>query len=93
MSRVVRAGILKVDEPVYMDYGPKGKPKTHFVGRVKEDGIEVDGIVYSPSIAALRCIQKVSSTRNRANGWVTWKTQDGSIIDEAFKKLAEIENK
>ena len=93
MSRVVRAGFLKVDEPVYLDYGPKGKPKTHFEGKIKEDGIELDGKVYSPSIAALRCIQKISIQRTSSNGWVMWKTKDGAIIDEAFKKLAESENK
>jgi hypothetical protein len=91
MSRVVRAGILKDGEPVHMDYGPKGKPKKHFEGFIRENGIEIDGKVYSPSIAALRCIQTVSSTRNSSNGWVVWKTMDGSIIDNAYKRLMEME--
>jgi hypothetical protein len=86
MSRVVKAGILKVNDPVYIDYGPKGKAKTHFEGRIAEDGIEFEGKVYSPSIAALRCIQKISKDRTSSNGWVMWKTSDGLIIDEAFKK-------
>jgi hypothetical protein len=93
MNRVVRAGILRDGDSVYMDYGPKGKAKKHFQGIIRENGIEVDGKVYSPSIAALRCIQTVSSSRNSANGWVVWKTEDGALIDEAFKKLVAMEEK
>jgi hypothetical protein len=93
ISRVVLAGILKVGDPVYMDYGPKGKPKTHFTGTIRENGIELDGKVYSPSIAALRCIQAVSPSRTSSNGWVTWKTKDGSLINDAFKRLMDIEAK
>ena len=93
MNRVVRAGILTDGDPVYMDYGPKGKTKTHFEGTIRENGIELDGKVYSPSVAALKCIQIVSSGRKSANGWVVWKTSNGSLIDEAFKKLVEMERK
>lgn len=93
MSKVVKAGVLKVDETVFLDYGPKGKQKTHFEGRIKEDGIELDGKVYSPSIAALRCIQTISKNRKSSNGWVMWKTTDGQLIDEAFKKWKALEQK
>jgi hypothetical protein len=74
-----------------MGYGQKGQPKTDFEARIREDGMEIDGKVYSPSVAALRCIQTVSKARTSANGWVTWKTEDGLLIDEVFKKLTEKE--
>jgi hypothetical protein len=93
MTRVVHAGILNDGDLVYMDYGPKGKPKTHFKGTIRENGIELDGKIYSPSIAALKCIQTVSNSRNSANGWVVWKTADGLLINEAYTKLIEMEGK
>lgn len=93
INRVVQAGILNVGDPVYMDYGPKGKQKTHFTGIIRDSGIELDGKVYSASIAALRCIQSVSPSRTSSNGWVTWKTKDGALINDAYKKLLESEQK
>jgi len=87
ISSVIQAGILYVGDSVYMDYGPKGKQKTHFTGIIRDSGIELDGKVYSPSIAALRCIQSVSPSRTSSNGWVTWKTRDGALINDAYKKL------
>jgi hypothetical protein len=93
INRVVQAGILNVGDSVYMDYGPKGKPKTHFTGTIRDSGVELDGKVYSPSIAALRCIQSVSLSRTSSNGWVTWKTKDGALINDAYKKLLESEQK
>jgi hypothetical protein len=62
---------------VHFDYGPKGKSKTHFEGKICSDGIEVDGIVSSASVSALRCIQQISPSRTTTNGWVTWKTANG----------------
>jgi Restriction Enzyme Adenine Methylase Associated len=93
INRVVQAGILNVGDSVYMDYGPKGKQKTHFTGIIRDSGIELDGKVYSPSIAALRCIQSVSPSRTSSNGWVTWKTKDGALINDAYKKLLESEQR
>lgn len=86
MRRVVDGGFLKEGAIVHMDYGPKGKPKKHFQGHIRPDGIELDDKVYSPSIAALRCIQTVSPSRTSANGWTKWKTADGTLIDDAYKK-------
>jgi len=50
-----------------MDCGPKGKPKKRFVGMIKEDGIEIGGKVYLPSIAALHSIQTISPSGKLPN--------------------------
>ena len=75
---------------IHFDYGPKGKPKTHFEGVVRSDGIEVDGVVSSASISAMRCIQKINPTRTTANGWATWKTVDGKLLEEKWKALLKM---
>lgn len=91
ITKVVKAGFLTEGGEVYFDYAPKGQSKKKFIGIVRRDGIEVDGIVSSPSISSLRCIQKMNPTRTTSNGWVVWKTADGQLINEAWKKWLESE--
>jgi hypothetical protein len=78
-----------VGETVYLEYGPRGKPKKTFQGTVKEEGIEVEGHVYSPSYAAVYCIQKAGSPRKTANGWVMWKTKDGQYLNDLYRRFAK----
>lgn len=87
LEKVVKAGFLHDGQRVYMDYGKKGQAKTHFDGVIRVDGIEVDGTVSSPSISSLRCIQSVNPERTTSNGWVTWKTEDGRLIDDAYQRF------
>ena len=87
LSSVLAAGLLAEGDRLWFKYGPKGQPKTLFEGIVRKDGIEVDGQVYSPSIAAIRCINKVNSSRTTANGWTTWKTPNGRLIVELLKSV------
>jgi hypothetical protein len=54
---------------------------------VRKEGIEVEGKVYSPSYAAVRCIQQAGSSRTTANGWIMWKTQDGEYLTDLYEKL------
>lgn len=90
LYELVKSGLLNVGDKVHFDYGPKGKPKTHFEGVVRSDGIEVDGVVSSASISAMRCIQKINPTRTTANGWATWKTVDGKLLEEKWKALLKM---
>lgn len=87
---IVKAGLLKVGDKVYLDYGPKGKAKTHFEGKICSDGIEVGGVVSSASISALRCIQKITPSRNSENGWKVWKTADGMLLEEKWNALLKM---
>lgn len=86
LELVVKAGFLQEGQRVYMEYGPKGTKKTRFEGIVHSTGIEVNGVVSSPSISSLRCIQTISPTRTTNNGWVTWKTEDGKIINDKWEQ-------
>ncbi len=58
--------------------------KKRFDGILRINGIEVDGVVSSPSIASLRCIQVITPTRTTSNGWRVWKTEDGKLINDAW---------
>ena len=90
LYEIVKAGLLKVGDKVYLDYGPKGKAKTHFEGKICSDGIEVDGVVSSASISALRCIQKITPSRISENGWKVWKTADGMLLEEKWNALLKL---
>jgi hypothetical protein len=89
LSQVINKGLLKIGQELYFEYGPKGKSKTKFTGIVRKNGIEVDGEISSVSVSSLRCIQKISPSRTTSNGWVVWKTKDGKLINELYKKLSE----
>jgi hypothetical protein len=91
LTQVIDNGLLTENQELYFEYGPKGKPKTKFTGIVRKNGIEVDGEISSVSVSSLRCIQKISPSRTTSNGWVVWKTKDGKLINELYKKLSEIE--
>ena len=86
LELVVKAGFLNEGEKVYMEYGPKGTKKKRFEGIVHVNGIEVNGVISSPSISSLRCIQEISPTRTTNNGWITWKTMDGKVINDKWEK-------
>ena len=90
LSQVIEKGLLSEGQELFFEYGPKGKSKTKFTGIVRKNGIEVDGEISSVSVSSLRCIQKVSPTRTTSNGWTVWKTKDGKLINELYKKLVEI---
>ena len=85
-SRVVRAGLLSEGQTLYLEYGPRGQERQRFAGTVRDDGIELEGQVYSPSYAAVVCMQKAGSARQTANGWLMWKTEDGRLINDKYNK-------
>ena len=76
------------DQHVFLNYGPLGKPKQTFEGTIKKEGIEVDNKVYSPSYAAVYCIQKAGSPRKTANGWTMWKTKEGKYLNDLYKEIS-----
>src|SRR5262249_42878387 len=72
-QKLVESGLLSDGQPLTLEYGPRGGERRTFAGLVRQVGIEVDGKVYSPSYAAVYCIQKAGSKRKTANGWIMWK--------------------
>jgi len=77
------------DQAVFLEYGPRGKPKQTFQGTIKKEGIEVDGKVSSPSYAAVYCIQKAGSPRKTANGWLMWKTKEGKYLNDLYQHIGD----
>jgi hypothetical protein len=90
LAQVIEKKLLLIGQELFFEYGPKGKIKTKFTGIVRKNGIEVDGEISSVSISSLRCIQKINPTRTTSNGWIVWKTNDGKLINELYKKLTEL---
>jgi hypothetical protein len=88
---VMQAGFIHEGQKVLLEYGPRGKPKKTFEGILRKDGVEVDGNVMSLSAAAVYCIQKAGSQRPTANGWIMWKTEDGTYLNEFYNKVYSAE--
>lgn len=72
---------------VFLRYGPRGRPKQTFQGTIRKEGIEVDNKVFSPSYAAVHCIQQAGSPRKTANGWIMWKTKDGRYLNDLYQEI------
>ena len=88
--KVIQAGLPRVGQELNMSYRPKGgKKRNQYISIVKEDGLEIDGRVYSPSYATVAVMRKAGSARQTANGWLHWKTADGVLIDELYKKISK----
>jgi hypothetical protein len=76
-----------IGQPVFLEYGPRGSERRTFQGVIRADGIEVGGVVYSPSGAAMVCIKQAGSQRQTANGWVMWKTSSGELLDDLYARV------
>jgi hypothetical protein len=84
---LLKAGKVHVADKLDMEYGPRGQEKKQFTGIVRDDGLEVDGKVYSLSYAAVLCMQKAGSKRKTANGWIMWRDKNGKLMDELYTQL------
>jgi hypothetical protein len=78
---VLQSGLIKEGQTVLLDYGPRGKPKKQWKGILRKEGVEIDCKIMSLSAAAVYCIQQAGSPRGTANGWIMWKTEDGTYLD------------
>jgi hypothetical protein len=90
---VMQAGLIKEGQIVLLDYGPRGKPKKQWKGTLRKDGVEVDGKIMSLSAAAVYCIQKSGSQRQTANGWIMWKTENGTYLNDFYNKVFSLQAK
>lgn len=87
LRKVIKAGLLSIGETLAFEYTPRGKKKQKFNAIVRDDGMEVDGKVYSPSYAAVACMRKAGSNRSTANGWSIWRNSKGELLDDLYKRL------
>jgi hypothetical protein len=84
---ILEAGLIAEGQPVILEYGPRGQPKQAFQGILRKEGVEVDGKVMSLSMAAVYCMQKAGSNRGTANGWLMWKTEDGTYLNDFYQQV------
>lgn len=84
---VLQLGLINEGQTVLLDYGPRGKAKKQWKGILRKDGVEIDGKIMSLSAAAVYCIQQAGSPRGTANGWIMWKTEDGTYLNEFYNKV------
>lgn len=84
---VMQSGLIREGQIVLLDYGLRGKPKKQWKGILRKDGLEIDGKIMSLSAAAVYCIQQAGSPRGTANGWIMWKTEDGTYLNEFYNKV------
>lgn len=83
--QLLEAGILVPGQRLLMKYGPRGQPRKDYEATVAEDGLDIDGRVYSPSYAAVACMKKAGSDRRTANGWLRWRTEDGRLLNDIWQ--------
>ncbi|MFH1008282.1 MAG: hypothetical protein V1800_12405 [Candidatus Latescibacterota bacterium] len=84
---VMQAGLIHEGQRVLLEYGPRGKQKKVFEGILRKEGVEVDGKVMSLSASAIYCIQKAGSQRETANGWIIWRTEDGTYLNDFYNQV------
>jgi hypothetical protein len=44
----------------------------------------------SLSAAAVHCIKSAGSHRETANGWIMWKTEDGTYLNDFYNKILSV---
>lgn len=85
---LIDSGLLQEGQELVMEYGPRGRPRQKYRAVARAEGLEVDGRIFSPSYAAVYCMNKAGSSRRTANGWVSWKTPAGEFLDDLYKRVA-----
>lgn len=90
---LLKSGLIKPGDQLYMDYGPRGQPRQRYYAVVHPDGLQIDGQVFSASYAAVYCINKAGSSRRTANGWVLWRTEAGELINSLYERLQANESR
>jgi Protein of unknown function DUF262/Restriction Enzyme Adenine Methylase Associated/Protein of unknown function (DUF1524) len=86
IAKLIDAGVLPELSPMVLTY--RGQ---EFSGIAHRDGIELtDGMVYSPSAAAIRCYAKTGSTRSSENGWAVWKDAGGRSLNDLLERLSRV---
>ncbi len=88
LSDLLEAEKLAVGQTLHFKYRPQGGERTFYEGTVTSQGqIAVLGQEYSPSFAALRCMQASGSKRRTVNGWTAWRTSQGKLLSEVRDEL------
>ncbi len=91
LSDLLQAGLLRAGDKLLMPWKPRTGAKQVFESLVRPTGeVEVLGKVFSsPSYAAVFALQSGGSTRATSNGWVKWKTENGTLLSTLREKYLQ----
>lgn len=92
-QEVFSGGAIHDGQKVFLTYGPRGKDKRTFEGVLRKNGVEIDGKVMSLSRAAVCCMKQAGSPSNAANGWIMWKTEDGTLLNDVYEAYSATKEK
>ncbi|MDT5120936.1 MAG: hypothetical protein QOC96_418 [Acidobacteriota bacterium] len=92
-QELLDAKLISESEVLSFDYSPRGGEKRTFQGIVRNDGIEVDDKTYSPSYAAVYCMQKSGNTRTTESGWKVWKNHSGKNFRDLYQQINKVDNR
>ena len=89
LKDLITAGLLKVEEKLFMVYKPRHGEQKKYEAILLEDGsLEVLGQTFnSPSYAALAGIQNAGSERKTVNGWTSWRIENGQTLADLRDQL------
>jgi hypothetical protein len=76
--------ILKINHPVFFKYRTDSGEELYFDAVVKENGLELDGEIHSPSSAAALCLCKHTMDRMAVNGWLAWSNDEGLSLSQLY---------
>jgi hypothetical protein len=89
---LIEERLLNIGQVLTMEYGPRGRQRQSFTGVVQREGIEVDGQIFAPSPAAEYCMRQAGNNQPNANGWINWKTEDGTLLSKLRDRLMPSKN-
>ena len=68
--RLINEGALTLGERLYFNYrSPEGQAYS-FEVIAQNDGLEIDGVIYNPSTAAVKYVYESAGVKLAINGWL-----------------------
>lgn len=92
LEALIEADRLKDGQAVRFTYQKSDGSEVVFNGVVRRTGIEVDGVINTISLAAIRCIESVGDAKS-VNGWFAWETEEGITLSELHRTWLGLQDK
>ena len=86
--RLINEGALTLGERLYFNYrSPEGQAYS-FEVIAQNDGLEIDGVIYNPSTAAVKYVYESAGVKLAINGWLVWQNSDGLSLTQLLLRLS-----
>lgn len=76
-AMLLEARLIRLGETLTMTYRGGDGHKRVFRAVVRENGLEMEGEIFSPSYAALLCMRRYNEKRQAVDGRGVWKNEKG----------------